>query len=82
MRSLFCVRWATRMHCLRSNQSVNRRIRRIPVSRLIQKSVRILRPVDNLQNGATDGRWSILAIGLGDISHAICMRISSVKPVP
>ncbi len=21
-------------------------------------------------------------IGLGDISHAICMRISSVKPVP
>ncbi len=23
-----------------------------------------------------------LDIGLGDISHAICMRISSVKPVP
>ncbi len=23
-----------------------------------------------------------LEIGLGDISHAICMRISSVKPVP
>ncbi len=31
-----------------SNQSVNRRIRRIPVSRLIQKSVRILHLVDNL----------------------------------
>ncbi len=40
MHTLFCVSWATRMRCLRSIQSVNRRIRRIPVSGLIQKSVR------------------------------------------
>ncbi len=44
---------ATRVRCLCSNQSVNRRIRHIPVSRLIQRSVRILRPGDNLQNGTT-----------------------------
>ncbi len=37
---------ATRMCCLHSNQSVNRRRRRIPVSRLTQKSVRILHQGD------------------------------------
>ncbi len=26
--------------------------------------------------------WSNIPVGLGDILHAICMRISSVKPVP
>ncbi len=49
MRTLFCISRATRVRCLRSNQ----RRRRNPVSRLIQKSVHILRPGDNLQNGAT-----------------------------
>ncbi len=48
-----CISRATRMRCLHSNQSVNRCRRRIPVSRLTQKSVRILHPGDNLQNGAT-----------------------------
>ncbi len=42
---------ATRVRCLHSKPSIYRR--RIPVSRLIQKSVRILRHGDNLQNGAT-----------------------------
>ncbi len=41
------------MRCLRLNQSVNRRRKRILVSRLTQKSVRILHAVDTLQNGAT-----------------------------
>ncbi len=52
MRPLFCISpAATRVCCLHSNQSVNRRRRRIPVSRLIQRSVRILSR-DNFQNGA------------------------------
>ncbi len=50
MRTLFCISRATRMRCLRSNQSVNQRIRRISVWRLTQKSVRILCPGDNLKS--------------------------------
>ncbi len=38
MHTLFCISQATRVRCLRSNQSVNRRRRCIPVSRLIQKT--------------------------------------------
>ncbi len=46
--TLFCISRAARMRCFRSNQSVNTRRIRILVLRLIQKSVRILRSVDNL----------------------------------
>ncbi len=50
--TLFCVSCATRIHCFCSNQRVNKR-RRIRAVRLTQNSVRSLRSVDNLQNGAT-----------------------------
>ncbi len=46
--TLFCIRRAARMRCFRSNQSVNTGRICILVLRLIQKSVRILRSVDNL----------------------------------
>ncbi len=37
MHTVFCISRATRVRCLRSNQSVNRRRRCIPVSRLIHR---------------------------------------------
>ncbi len=53
LRTLFCVSHNTRMRYFHSNQSVNACRKRILVLWLIQKSVRSLRSVDNLQNGAT-----------------------------
>ncbi len=53
MRTLFCISLNTRMRYFLSNQSVNTCRICILVLRLIQKSVRILRSVDNLKNGAT-----------------------------
>ncbi len=35
-----------------------------------------------LANDSEENWVKVLWLGLGDISHAICMRISSVKPVP
>ncbi len=53
MRTLFCISHNTRMCYFRSNQSINTRRIHVLVLRLIQKSVCILRSVDNLENGAT-----------------------------
>ncbi len=52
-RTLFCISRAARMQRFRSDQSINTHRIRILVLRLIQKSVRILRSVDNLYNGTT-----------------------------
>ncbi len=49
----FNVSRATRIHCFRSNQSVNKRRKHICVVWLTQNSVRSLHPVDTLQNGVT-----------------------------
>ncbi len=49
---LFCVSCTTQICCFRSNQSVNKRRKRIRVVRLTQKSIRCLHSVDTLQNGA------------------------------
>ncbi len=53
LRMLFCVSHTTKIRCFRSNQSVNKRRKRIRVAQLTQNSIRSLRPADILQNGAT-----------------------------
>ncbi len=51
--TLFCVSCTTRRCCFCSNQSVNKRRRRIRVARLTQNSIHYLRPANTLQNGTT-----------------------------
>ncbi len=53
MRTLFCISLDTGMRRLRRFTLWFECKQRTLVARLIEKSVRILRPGDNLQNGAT-----------------------------
>ncbi len=53
MRTLFCVTLDTGMRLIRRFTLWFEPKQRILVAQLTQKSVRILRPEDNLQNGAT-----------------------------
>ncbi len=56
---LFCVSCTTRIRCFHSNQSINKRRKRIRVVQLTQNSIRSLRPADILENGATVTRRRI-----------------------